>query len=105
MMVMVAGNSFAQDAKMNAFITSLMSKMTLEEKIGQLYRFKLKFGRNLPHIIFDGITNPAVVNSKVLCIRNNHNQSFANLDAANDFKNITRSLTGFECELPPVTVN
>ena len=26
----------AQDAKMNAFITSLMSKMTLEEKIGQL---------------------------------------------------------------------
>lgn len=26
----------AQDAKMNAFITSLMSKMTVEEKIGQL---------------------------------------------------------------------
>jgi parallel beta-helix repeat protein len=74
-------------------------------RIGQLYRFKLKFGRNLPDIIFDGITNPAAVNSKVLCIRNNHNQSFANLDAANDFRNITRSLTGFECELPPVTVN
>ncbi len=36
MMVMVAGISFAQDAKMNAFITTLMSKMTLEEKIGQL---------------------------------------------------------------------
>ena len=28
--------SHAQDAKMNAFITSLMSKMTVEEKIGQL---------------------------------------------------------------------
>jgi beta-glucosidase len=27
---------YAQDAKMNAFITSLMSKMTVEEKIGQL---------------------------------------------------------------------
>ena len=26
----------AQDAKMNAYISNLMSKMTLEEKIGQL---------------------------------------------------------------------
>jgi beta-glucosidase len=31
-----SGFVFAQDAKMNAFISSLMSKMTLDEKIGQL---------------------------------------------------------------------
>jgi parallel beta-helix repeat protein len=71
-------------------------------RIGQLYRFKLKFGRNLPHIIFDGITNPAAGNQQVLCVRNNSNQSFANLDAAGNFKNISRSLTGFDCSLPPV---
>jgi beta-glucosidase len=29
----------ATDAKMNAFITKLMSKMTLEEKIGQLNQY------------------------------------------------------------------
>jgi beta-glucosidase len=33
---LLAGRLPAQDAKMNAFITSLMNKMTLEEKIGQL---------------------------------------------------------------------
>lgn len=32
----LAGGAFAQDAKMDAFISDLMSKMTLEEKIGQL---------------------------------------------------------------------
>jgi beta-glucosidase len=31
-----SGFVFAQDAKMNAFISSLMSKMTVDEKIGQL---------------------------------------------------------------------
>lgn len=34
--VFFSGQLIAQDAKMNAFITGLMSKMTLEEKIGQL---------------------------------------------------------------------
>jgi parallel beta-helix repeat protein len=77
----------------------------LEGRIGQLYRFKLKFGRNLPHIVFDGITDPKAKERQVLCIRNNRNQSFANLDAAGDFKNITHSLSGFECELPPVALN
>jgi len=77
----------------------------LEGRIGQLYRFKLKFGRNLPHIIFDGIIDPKAKERQILCIRNNRNQSFANLDAAGDFKNITFSLSGFECVLPPITLN
>ncbi len=71
-------------------------------RIGQLYRFKLKFGRNLPHIIFDGVTNPTALNRQVLCVRNNRNQSFANLDAAGNFKNISRSLMGVDCSLPTV---
>jgi parallel beta-helix repeat protein len=77
----------------------------MEGRIGQLYRFKLRFGRNVPNIIFDGIINPDAKHRQVLCIRNNKNQSFANLDAAGDFKNITHSLSGFECELPPVSLN
>jgi parallel beta-helix repeat protein len=77
----------------------------LEGRIGQLYRFRLKFGRNLPQIVFDGITDPKAKERQVLCIRNNRNQSFANLDAAGDFKNITHSLKGYECELPPVALN
>src|ERR1700676_464779 len=32
----IAGSLAAQDAKMNAFISNLMSKMTIDEKIGQL---------------------------------------------------------------------
>jgi beta-glucosidase len=37
-MVLLMGTSiiWAQDAKMNTFISTLMSKMTVEEKIGQL---------------------------------------------------------------------
>jgi hypothetical protein len=74
----------------------------LEGRIGQLYRFKLKFGRNLPHIVFDGIIDPKAKERQVLCIRNNSNQSFANLDAANDFKRISKSISGFDCSMPAV---
>lgn len=46
--VQVSAQQQQQDAKMNQFITGLMQKMTLEEKIGQL---------NLPSIGFD-VTGP-----------------------------------------------
>lgn len=36
LLLVVATETHAQDAKMNAFISNLMGKMTLEEKIGQL---------------------------------------------------------------------
>ena len=36
LLVFIASQVSAQDAKMNAFISGLMAKMTLEEKIGQL---------------------------------------------------------------------
>ena len=71
-------------------------------RIGQLYRFKLKFGRNLPHIVFDGIIDPKAKERQVLCIRNNRNQSFANLDAANDFRSINKSISGFDCSMPAI---
>ena len=68
--------------------------------------FKLKFGKNVPHIMYDGIVDPKTVdaNGKIkaesrICIRNNKNQSIANMDAKNDFKNISRDASPFDCEM------
>lgn len=72
----------------------------LEGRFGQVYRFKLRFGRNAPNIVYDGIQNPKVEPSKVICVRNNRNQTFANLDAENDFRNISRDVSRYDCTLP-----
>jgi parallel beta-helix repeat protein len=80
-------------------------KATMKGRIGKLYRFKLKFGKNVPHIVWDGITDDKEKFKTVLCISNNTNTSFANLDAANNFKNISRSMEAYACklaEIPPV---
>jgi hypothetical protein len=38
----------------------------------------------------------------MICIQNNKNQSFANIDADNEFKNISRDLSKYNCELPAI---
>ena len=52
----------------------------------------------MPDILFDGILDdeqdPA---TKILCIRDNENARFSNLDAANDFNNITYDLAPYDC--------
>ncbi len=73
------------------------TKATMKGRMGKLYRFKLKFGKNVPHIVYDGITDakqPAQI-----CIRDNKNQSFANIDAENNFKNISRDASKYNCVL------
>lgn len=65
----------------------------------------LNFGRqNVPHILFDGVTNPAQKGKFVLCIHNNQvlDQSplFANIDAANGFKHIRKNEKRYNCQLP-----
>jgi parallel beta-helix repeat protein len=87
---------------------------TMRGRIGKLYRFKLKFGRNVPDIVFDGILDdkrkpvdgnyPGVDR---ICISGNKNAGFANIDAANDFKNISRDVAPYTCvtaSLPSVTL-
>lgn len=86
---------------------------TMRGRIGKLYRFKLRFGRNVPDIVFDGILDdkrkPVVGNypgEDRICISANKQAGFANIDAANDFKNISRDLASYICvqpSLPPVT--
>ena len=81
-------------------------RATSKGRFGQIFMFKLKFGKNVPHIMYDGIVDPKTVdaNGKIkaesrICIRNNKNQSVANMDAKNDFKNISRDASPFDCEM------
>ncbi len=76
---------------------------TWKSKIGFL--LWLKFKRNVPNILYDGILdeelqaengNPS--GDHGICIRNNTGQTFANIDAEGNFKNISRDLAPFDCE-------
>jgi hypothetical protein len=57
--------------------------------------------------MYDGIIDPKTKNDDGtvredarICIYNNKNESFANLDAENGFKNINKDVKLFNCELP-----
>ncbi|MCW3091672.1 MAG: hypothetical protein JWP81_2741 [Ferruginibacter sp.] len=63
-----------------------------------------KFGGNTPHILYDGIKNPSLLDAsgnwiagQCIAIVNNKNQSIVNLDAANNFKNMALVEEGFNC--------
>ena len=80
-------------------------RATMKGRMGKLYRFKLRFGKKVPHIIYDGIVDKN--NLPQICIRNNTNMTFANIDAANKFKNISRDAKAHDCSLQslaPATV-
>jgi parallel beta-helix repeat protein len=78
---------------------------TRKGRMGQLFRFKLRFGKNVPHIIYDGVLDKELldINGNLkppysICIHDNKGETFAKIDAENDFKNIVRDLTGHSCE-------
>ncbi len=72
-------------------------RATGKRRMGKLYRFKLKFGKQVPDIQWDGILDGA--NTKpALCVKNNKNATYANLDAEHDFKNISRDILVVECK-------
>ncbi len=78
---------------------------TLKNKLGVLFFFK--FGRKVPHILYDGIKNTDnLLNNNALsksedkiCIYNNQNGTFANFKADKKFKGISKDLTPYECVL------
>lgn len=81
-------------------------KATGKGRMGKMFRFKLRFGKDVPHILYDGIGTRAT--QRNICIRNNQNATFANIDAENGFKNISRDVKPHDCEgknIPPVTLN
>ena len=73
-------------------------RATGKGRLGKLYRFKLRFGKKVPHIIYDGIVDPKKPGQ--LCIRNNQNQTFANIDAEHGFRNVSRDASKHDCSLP-----
>ena len=72
-------------------------RTTMKGRMGLMFRLKVRFGKNVPHIIYDGIVDDKVKNPAIY-IRNNENQSIANIKAANKFKRISRDMSGFDCE-------
>lgn len=77
-------------------------RATMQGRIGKLYRFKLKFGRNVPFIVWDGIADGKAKQKKVICLSGNSSNSFANIDAENNFKNISRNAGAHDCRLAPL---
>lgn len=79
-------------------------KATMKGRLGKLYRFKLKFGKDVPDIVFDGIlddklmVNGAYPAAKAICVKNNKGATWASLDAANDFRNISRDISKVQCQ-------
>jgi parallel beta-helix repeat protein len=76
-------------------------RATGKGRMGKMYRFKLRFGKNVPHILFDGITDKNNKDRNI-CIRNNQNATFANMDAENGFKNKSRDITPYDCQQKPI---
>jgi len=76
-------------------------KATGKGRMGQMFRFKLRLGKNVPHILFDGIEDPTMKDRNI-CIKNNQNQSIINIDAGNNFKNKSTDMKDFDCEQPSI---
>ncbi|WP_333820858.1 parallel beta-helix domain-containing protein [Ohtaekwangia sp.] len=77
-------------------------KATSKGRMGKMYKFKLRFGKNVPHILFDGIADPNMKDRNI-CVKNNTNGTFVNIDAGNGFKNKSRDIKPYECEQQPIS--
>jgi parallel beta-helix repeat protein len=87
------------------------TRPTSRGRMGLMFRFKLKFGKDVPHILYDGIIDPQSIDSqgnvsadKKICIKNNKNESFVNIDAEHDFKGVSRDASKHNCTLEPVKI-
>ena len=77
---------------------------TLDYDIGQL--MAIKYGRNTPDIIYDGMQDPDVVEG--LCIQNNFRAEFTNLDIEHNFEkwyspflsNFSEDMSNQTCGVP-----
>jgi parallel beta-helix repeat protein len=77
-------------------------KATSKGRLGKMYKFKLRFGKNVPHILYDGIEDPAMKDRNI-CLKNNANATFANIDAGNKFKNKSRDMKPHDCDQQPIS--
>ncbi|MEM8893792.1 MAG: parallel beta-helix domain-containing protein [Bacteroidota bacterium] len=77
---------------------------TFENDIGYLLLFA--FWMDKPEILYDGITDPELGDSpdmaSILCVQNNGNVGFANLDAFNEFANVSEDASIHDCSMQPL---
>lgn len=73
-----------------------------EGRLGMLFKYKLRFGKKVPDIIFDGIVDEANPNTQPICVQNNPNATFVNLDAGHNFKKVSRDTSLYNCTLDPL---
>jgi len=76
-------------------------KATSKGRMGQMFRFKLRFGKKVPHILYDGIVDDSNKN-RTICFKNNENGTFVNIDAGNGFKNKSFDIAPYNCEQTPI---
>jgi parallel beta-helix repeat protein len=80
-------------------------RATGKGRLGKLYRYKLRFGKNVPDIVYDGILDEKLLQAdgkypadKRICLSNNKGATYANIDAANGFKNVNRDMNEVKCK-------
>jgi parallel beta-helix repeat protein len=76
-------------------------RATSKGRLGKMYKFKLRFGKDVPHIIYDGIIDEKNPNRNI-CFKNNTNATFVNIDAGNKFKHKSRDISPHDCAQPPI---
>ena len=75
--------------------------MSFTQPIGFLLAYN--FWRDIPDIIYDGIIdseitkNGNVINEYRICIKNNKNADFVNLNAGNNFNDMSQDLSQHDC--------
>ncbi len=67
---------------------------SMSNDVGKLLAWKSLF--NPPDILFDGIKHPKLEDPEI-CIGENGKITFINLDAGNDFQNLSKDASPFEC--------
>lgn len=72
---------------------------TLKNDFGLLFLTKFPF--NTPDIVWDGISPDRT--QLGLCLNENGEITFADLDAANDFESLTTNWASFDCQSTPIT--
>ena len=84
----------------------MLPSLSFKQPIGFL--LAANYFNDIPDIIIDGITDntlsPNSNNPNKICISDNINESFLNLDASNDFENISDDISNFNCSLPTLNL-
>jgi len=84
----------------------MLPSLSFKQPIGFLLAFN--YFNDIPDIIYDGIIDETLLNVQEdlnplnICIENNGNATFLNLDASNNFKNMSLDMDPFKCSLPHI---